>query len=223
MKKTKNGTAWIIINIVALLPLIGIFSHFSLDFSGTGPLLTATIPQEILNSPRFAGHHLTPLKLPLKSSGEWAIRMLTASLTITPLSIMLGKKNIIRYRKAFGLYAFLYSFLHIVFFAAENGLIPIFNELNFILGLISLLIMIILAATSNRWSMRRMGGAWKKCQKAAYAAALLAILHVVLLSHGTWEIYAAVTGIGFVVRMPAVRKMFGRARAQKEIGTGRAA
>src|SRR3982750_1270266 len=47
-------------------------------------------------------------------TGDWTIRLIVATLAITPLRKLLGIPDLIRYRRMVGLYAFYYGSLHFV-------------------------------------------------------------------------------------------------------------
>lgn len=217
MKWLKDNLLWLLINIIVLLPLISVFAQFRLDFTGTGQFISMELPQRILemkNNPEFAGREISALGFAIKNTGEWSIRWLVACLSITPLFVLFGNNRILRYRKMFGLYAFAYAFMHTMFFIAERGFIQMFDEFNLILGLISLLIMIVLASISNKYLMRILGKNWKKVQKFAYAASILSILHLMLIEHGgSWVLYAVIMSVGFVLRLPIVRNYFDKRRS----------
>jgi methionine sulfoxide reductase heme-binding subunit len=52
-----------------------------------------------------------------------------------------------------------------------------------------LIILVILAMTSNQWSMRRLGGKnWKLLHRLAYVAAGLLIYHQAIAGKGHWDI-----------------------------------
>ncbi len=211
----RKNWAWYLVNLLALLPLALIITHFNYDFTGDGPLLNASAPERMpgpQDTAGFADHKFSPFGLPLHLTGEWAIRMLTICLTITPLMILAGWK-IFRYKKLFGLYAFFYSALHTLFFIADKGIMEMFGEYNFIFGLIALLIMLPLAVTSNKWSMKFMGRKWKPLQRAVYAAAILAVVHVAIIKGlSSWLPYMVIIGIGFILRTPAIKNYFVKKR-----------
>ena len=56
---------------------------------------------------------------------------------------------------------------------------------------------------------------WKKLHRFVYLAGLLAILHMVLLEHGDWAPYAILLMIGFVVRLPIIKKYMNRIKLRK--------
>ena len=54
-------------------------------------------------------------------------------------------------------------------------------------GLAGLTILVVLAVTSNTWSMRRLGGrGWKRLHRLAYVAAALLIFHQAIAGKGHW-------------------------------------
>lgn len=218
MKWLKNNWLWLAVNAIAVLLLLGILSSFSLEFTAEGAP-TVTIEQPTLPDREFPpvgddlpveaaperGVH-SPLDFLVHTTGEWAIRFLVFSLSCTPLYILFHWRKALTVKKALGLYAILFSGLHLLFFLADRGWLALFDEFNFILGLISLVVMVPLALTSNQWSMKALGKAWKLLHRAAYAAGIFALLHLVLLGEGSAIIYGVILMIGFMVRVPQVRK-----------------
>jgi methionine sulfoxide reductase heme-binding subunit len=98
-----------------------------------------------------------PVETALRHSGRAAVALLLLSLAVTPLRKILNLPLLGRLRKPLGLYAALYAGLHFAAFALWDyglnlGLIWLeFRQKPFLtLGLISLLILAVLAATSTR-------------------------------------------------------------------------
>ncbi len=137
-------------------------------------------------------------------SGEFAIRWMTAVLSLTPFYILFGVNKLF-VRQAMGISTALWSFLHFIIFLIAEGMLETFTQVNYIAGFIAVLILIPLFLTSNRKSMKKLRSKWKKLQSLAYLAIILSLLHVVLLEK-TWAIYAVIVGIGFVIRIPIVKK-----------------
>ncbi len=219
MNRLRKNGIWLLINLIAIFPLIGVLALFNIDFSGSGPFITIDLParmQDAVANGKLLTEARSPFWFPIHSTGEWAIRFLVLSLTMTPIMILFGIKKPARYRRLFGLYAFGYSFIHALFFVADRGLLSLFDKTNYILGLISLLILIPLAVTSNRFSIRKLKKKWKKLQRFAYPAGVLAVLHVVLLERGSWELYAVLLTIGFLLRIPIVRNAILSLRVSKQ-------
>ena len=218
MKKTlewiNNNKILFVVNIFLFLPLIGVLNAFEINFSGEGSFLTYNTPENIIAMLQESGKSFTQLWLPIHTTGEWAIRLFMLSLTCTPLTILFGW-NTKRYRKLFGIYTFIYSVFHLLFFLVDYGFFGIFDEFNFILGMIATIIIIPLGITSNKWSMSILRKNWVKLQKLAYPAAVLAVLHVVFLEGGAWQLYGVVILIGFVLRINSVKILIRNLRSKK--------
>lgn len=178
MKFLKKNYGWIIVVILASLPLI--------------PLLNMGLEGGEENVDML--YHI---------SGEFAIRWMTAVLTATPFFILFGVQNLF-VRQAMGIATAVWSILHFVIFIWAEGLLETFTQFNYIVGFIAILILIPLFFTSNRKSMKQLKSKWKKLQSFAYLAIILSLLHVIILEK-TWLIYAIIVGLGFIIRLPAIK------------------
>ena len=156
-----------------------------------------------------------PLKVLERSLGLWALRFLIASLAISPLRRFAGV-NLIRHRRALGLMAFFYALLHLTVYlwldqGLDVGLIwkDIVKRPYITIGMLAFLILLPLAATSNAYSIRRLGAAWHKLHRWVYLAATAAALHFAMVVKSlTAEpiIYAAlVAGLLLVRLLPKTR------------------
>jgi methionine sulfoxide reductase heme-binding subunit len=145
--------------------------------------------------------------------GLWALRFLVASLAITPLR-RLGGPNLIRYRRAVGLLAFIYATLHLtVYMVLDQGLdvsaiiADIIKRPYITVGMFAFLILVPLAVTSNNTMIRRLsGGAWQKLHRWVYVAAAAAAIHFIMLVKA-WPpeplIYAAIVALLLLFRFGA--------------------
>ena len=159
-----------------------------------------------------------PLKELEHALGLWSLRFLVAGLAVSPLRRLAGV-NLLRYRLALGLLAFFYALLHVVVYVWLDhrlDLLAVWNDIlkrpYITVGLLSFLILVPLAATSNGWSIRRLGAAWQKLHRWVYLAAAAAALHFALLVKSlTAEplVYAAL-----VTGLLALRLVPRQARAQ---------
>lgn len=138
------------------------------------------------------GLGVDPVKAVEHDLGLWALRLLMASLAVTPLR-RLGL-NLLRQRRALGLLAFSYGILHLVAWLwLDMGLRlgqvagDIVKRPYIIAGMLALLAMLPLAFTSTKAAIRRMGRNWNRLHRLAYAALALGVLHFVLLSR-VWTI-----------------------------------
>ncbi len=120
--------------------------------------------------------------------GLYGLQLLLAGLMVTPLRRWTGV-NLIRYRRAIGLLAFLYVSLHLltwVFLDLQLRWSEIGADLvkrpYIILGMIGFLAMVPLAVTSNNASVRRMGAAaWARLHQLTYVAVLAGAAHYLIL------------------------------------------
>ncbi len=164
----------------------------------------------------------------LKETGEVAIWLLILTLACTPLSTVFGFKKTRSYRKIFGIYAFLFSAVHVITFISKyDWNIPVsikttFSEFYLILGCIAFLLMAPLFFTSTRKLVKKMKRQWKLIHKSVYAVAVFTLFHVLFVSD---EInphaikYSVIFGILFVPRIPAVKRFFiNRRLIKKAIG-----
>jgi sulfoxide reductase heme-binding subunit YedZ len=157
-------------------------------------------------------------------TGRTAVILLMASLACTPLNILFGWRQVLTLRKSLGLWAFAYALLHLLNFvgldyAFNVGQIfqdAILSKPYILAGLLSLLILIPLAATSTRGAMRRLGRNWKRLHRFAYAAGVLATLHFLWQAKAAERteplLYAVALALLLVVRVPGVRHAIVRFR-----------
>jgi sulfoxide reductase heme-binding subunit YedZ len=146
--------------------------------------------------------------------GLWGLQFLIASLCITPLR-QLGV-NLIRFRRALGVLAFIYVALHFTAWVAlDMGLrwseitADLIKRPYIIFGMVGLLCLIPLAATSTNAAIRRMGPmAWRRLHRLAYVAGVAGALHFVILVKG-WQVeplvYAVAVAALLLLRLRPAR------------------
>lgn len=118
--------------------------------------------------------------------GIWALRFLCLGLCFTPLRDLFNI-NLIAYRRALGLIAFYYVLAHFaVYLVLDRGLIfssiigDILRRPYIMFGMAGLVMLIPLALTSNRWSIRTLGSRWNTLHKLSYLILIAGVLHFVL-------------------------------------------
>lgn len=125
-----------------------------------------------------------PIEFVIRSNGTWALTMLLITLTMTPIRILTGATWPIQLRGMMGLFTFFYACLHIMsyvwldqWFDWQAISHDIVKHPFIIAGFSAFVLLIPLAVTSNKASMRKMGRNWQKLHKLVYAIAILACLH----------------------------------------------
>ncbi|SHF23263.1 sulfoxide reductase heme-binding subunit YedZ [Arenibacter palladensis] len=195
MNFIKRNYGWMIVAVLALLPLFIIFGMFNIDFSNG-------LSISLIEGAGSEGR--STLEMLYHISGEFAVRWMTAVLTCTPFFILFGVNNLF-VRQAMGIATAVWSILHFIIFVWGEGLLETFTQANYIAGFIAVLILLPLLFTSNRKSMKRLKVKWKKLQSLAYVAIILSLLHVALLDK-TWLIYAVIVGLGFIIRITPIKE-----------------
>ncbi len=116
--------------------------------------------------------------------GDWALRFLWITLTITPLQTVTKWRGMTDYRQLFGLYAFFYASLHLLAYLALDHVFKwrmigtdIIESTYIWFGLIAYIIIFSLAITSPKSAKKRLGKSWKKLHRFIYVAATAAIIH----------------------------------------------
>lgn len=115
--------------------------------------------------------------------GVWALRFLLMTLAVTPLRDLAGI-NLMRYRRALGLLAFWYVVMHFLTYMILDqnlNLAEIVTDIAkrpFItIGMACLVLLLPLAATSNAFSIRRLGPNWNRLHRLAYLIVLGGATH----------------------------------------------
>jgi sulfoxide reductase heme-binding subunit YedZ len=164
----------------------------------------------------WQGNYLVdPIAEVTSRTGKTALILLVSSLACTPLNTLFGFKAAIKVRRALGLYGFMYVSLHFLVFIWLNygldwGLIisAVLEQRFVIVGFAAGVLLIPLALTSTKGSMKRLGKNWKRLHRLIYLIAGLYITHYLWLVKDYREplIYASIVVLLLILRIPAVRK-----------------
>jgi sulfoxide reductase heme-binding subunit YedZ len=119
------------------------------------------------------------------STGEWTLRFLLLSLSITPLRSVLGQPRLMPYRRTFGLFALFYACVHFLvylIFLLQLRWAEIAEDIverpYITVGFVALLLLIALGATSTKGMMRRLGRRWKRLHQLVYLINILGLIHL---------------------------------------------
>lgn len=122
--------------------------------------------------------------------GGWTLRLLLASLTMTPLRILFGWSWPVTLRRLLGLFAFFYVCLHFSvwivldhFFDWQTMGADVVKRPFMTAGMAALLSLLPLAATSTSGMVKRLGAVtWRRLHRLAYVAGVLGVLHFLWLA-----------------------------------------
>lgn len=136
----------------------------------------------------YDGLGANPVERLTHETGQWTLRFLLLTLSMTPLRQWTGLAAWIRFRRLLGLYTFFYLCCHfMIWFIADHSLDVIAMGEDIIkrpyitLGFSALLLMLPLAITSNQAMIRRLGKKWKSLHQLVYLVLSLGVLHFIWL------------------------------------------
>jgi methionine sulfoxide reductase heme-binding subunit len=152
--------------------------------------LAALIPLARLAWKAFHGLlGANPIEVITHSTGDWTLRFLLITLSITPLRKLTRQYWLIDFRRMSGLFAFFYGTLHFLtyiwldkFFDLHEMLADIAKRRFITAGLTGFTLMIPLALTSTKGWIRRLGGKrWRALHRLIYFSATAGVMHYIWL------------------------------------------
>lgn len=171
-------------------------------------------------------------------TGRAALTLLILALAATPLNTLFGWSEMIKRRRALGLYSFMYAAIHVlIFINLDYGLAwsliiqTIFEKPFILLGATAFLLLIPLAVTSfDVWKMRLKKN-WKRLHMLIYFIAPMAVLHYAWgkkgdFFHFSGEVtrpwaYAIVFMILMILRIPVIRRSLASLRTRIRLPFGK--
>ncbi|WP_310572126.1 protein-methionine-sulfoxide reductase heme-binding subunit MsrQ [Gemmatimonas sp.] len=154
------------------------------------------------------------------ASGKWALRLLAASLAVTPLMRLTGWGWMVAQRRFLGLAAFFWALGHLSVYIVLDQFFDwpaigedILKRLYITLGMLAFVLMIPLALTSTKAAIRKLGGKrWNLLHRLVYVSAIAGCIHFLwAVKKDLVEpiIYVAVFvvlfALRFIVRKPGPR------------------
>ncbi|MCX7557928.1 protein-methionine-sulfoxide reductase heme-binding subunit MsrQ [Sulfitobacter sp. F26204] len=130
-----------------------------------------------------------PVKPLEHAYGEIALQLLIIGLCITPLRQHVGL-NLMKFRRTLGVLAFTYVSMHLLVWAIldvqslDRVIADIIKRPYITIGMAGFLLLLPLALTSNNFSVRKLGPAWRKLHKLTYVAVVLGGVHYIWLVKG---------------------------------------
>ncbi len=126
-----------------------------------------------------------PAEALIRGLGDWALRFLCLTLSVTPVRVRANVPQLARYRRMLGLFTFLYACLHLLSYGwldmgldvAEIGR-DILKRPFILVGFVCWLLLLPLAATSFNRAVRALGARqWRAVHRLVYVIAPMALLH----------------------------------------------
>jgi len=178
-----------------------------------------------------SGLGANPIEFITHSTGDWTLTFLLITLSISPLRKLTRQYWLIGWRRMLGLYAFFYGTLHLMtyvwldkFFDVHEMLADIAKRRFITAGMTAFTLMIPLALTSTRWSIRKLGGKrWQNLHRLIYASAAAGVIHYIWLVKADLKKpleYASVLGVLLGYRIAAWIASRGAAAAKVEAAEG---
>lgn len=203
--------------------------RWAVNIGGTLPLIFLIVD--------YFTNNLTanPIQALTQRTGRTALILLVIMLACTPANLIFNTTYFTPLRKPLGLFAFGYAFLHFIVFSVLDygldisGILAQFSQKPYLLlGLAGLIILTLMAITSFRWWMKKLGKGWKRLHQLVYPASLLIVLHYGLAQKGNlfglsgnelWPLVAGgVVVLLLMLRIPAVRRTVRELRRRRNVG-----
>lgn len=152
--------------------------------------LLCLVPFFLLLWQGFTGNlGANPVETITHTTGDWTLRFLVITLTVTPLRRLTGWHPVTRFRRMFGLFAFFYSCIHFSIYCLSIANLNFSEILTDIakrpyvtVGFTGFVLMIPLAITSTKKWIGRLGGKrWQTLHKLIYVSAVAGVLHYLWL------------------------------------------
>lgn len=118
-------------------------------------------------------------------TGHWTLRFLAGSLAVTPLMRLTGWGWLVAQRRFMGLATFAWACTHLLtyvvldwFFDFGRIVEDVLKHLYITVGMLAFLLLVPLAVTSTKASIRRLGGKrWTQLHRLVYVAAVAGCVH----------------------------------------------
>ena len=174
----------------------------------------------------FSQNQLTanPIQEITLRTGMYSLILLVLSLACTPAANLFKIKVILNLRRPLGLYGFFYACWHLMNFIGLDYRFDftllwadVSAKAYIWVGLVALLLLVPVAMTSTRGWMRRLGKNWERLHWLVYPAALLSVLHFLLLVKADVRVpvlYGIIVVTLLVVRLKWLKNLIVRFRGR---------
>ena len=125
-----------------------------------------------------------PIEEVAHETGRWTLRLLLATLAVTPLRRLTGQSWLAPQRRTLGLLCFTWATLHLATWVAldlgfdfEAVVEDVLERPYITAGFTGFLCLVPLAVTSTRAWTRRLGRRWNQLHRLVYVAAVAGVVH----------------------------------------------
>jgi len=126
-----------------------------------------------------------PIEKITHTTGDWTIRFLLITLSVTPFRKLLNQPKLARFRRMLGLFAFFYGCLHLTtwiwldkFFDLKEMWADVVKRRFITVGMLAFVLLIPLAITSTNGWVRRLGFVrWQRLHRLVYFSAAAGVIH----------------------------------------------
>jgi sulfoxide reductase heme-binding subunit YedZ len=147
--------------------------------------IACLIPLALLAWAVYSGTLANPVEYITHTTGDWTLRLVLITLTITPLRVLLKQPSLARFRRMLGLFAFFYATLHFATWFALDKAFDLSEMWKDVLkrpfitaGFTGFILMVPLAITSTDGWVRRLGYVrWQNLHRLIYITALAGVIH----------------------------------------------
>ena len=166
-----------------------------------------------------------PAEALIRSTGDWTLRFLCITLTVTPLRQFTKQPALARFRRMLGLFTFFYGCLHFLCYSwLDMGFVwgdivrDIAKRPFILVGSSALLLMSPLALTSFNRAIKALGAPrWQLLHRLVYAVALLGLLHFFWMRSAKHN-YAEVAVYAAVIAVLLGWRLWAKFRPQRAAG-----
>jgi len=166
---------------------------------------------------------INPYQAAERRTGNIALIFFILSLACTPVNMLFKLPVVIKIRRPLGLYGYMYAAIHLLTFVGidygfdlELILLDVGEKRFIFAGLTAFILFSLLAFTSFRYWMARLGKRWKQLHRLVYLANLIIVLHFAWVVKGDVSrlqgevlrplLALLAVSILLVLRIPRVRK-----------------
>jgi sulfoxide reductase heme-binding subunit YedZ len=195
--------------------------------------LASLVPLALLIANGLRGElGANPIEFITRATGDWTMRFLLITLSITPLRRLLAQPDLIRFRRMLGLFSFFYGVLHLItwiwldkFFDLPEMWADVVKRRFITMGMLGFLLMVPLALTSTAGWIRRMGGKnWQRLHRLIYISAAAGVIHYYWLVKSDIRmplLYGTILGVLLILRSVTSRLRSSATRPGKAVAGAR--